>query len=244
MKKFLIFLICSLFTPLLFGYEVFVHQPGKKDGAMCQAVRIKDGWFMTAAHCVLPQCQFADCKAEIPPGIETPKQNIYFFNEAQTNNARYDIALINFNTVNKLPFFREQKILIIKNANFNEPKILNKRLRIYFSLGNNAGQISSQGTVFYGPKHKIIYTGEFGLFHGLSGAGVMTDNGELISIVSAVAGQGGSAKFSVFSVFDERVESFLRSKIPGLTFTYLDQNDFIEADEKANKEAFSLDNSK
>lgn len=241
MKKFFIFLIFCFCTPLLFGYEVFVHKTNEKNGSMCQAVRIKDGWFMTAAHCVLPSCLYSSCQAEIPPGIETTK--IYWPKEAESNRSSYDIALINFEG-NKLPAFREPKVLIITNTNFNEPKMLNKRLNIPYSLGQSVGQISSRGSVFYGPKHKIIYTGEFGLFHGLSGAGVMTDNGELISIVSAVAGQGGNAKFSVFSVFDDTVERFLHSKIPTLTFSYLNKNDFIEIDEQANKDAFSLDNSK
>ena len=239
MRKIFIFIIFCLLTPLVFGVEIFIHDPNQKEGSMCQAVRIKDGWFMTAAHCVLSVCKFSSCKAEIPPGLETTK--IYYHNEAQADNPRYDIAIINFES-KELPSFREPKILIIKNNNFDKPQILNKRLRIDYSFGVTAGQISSQTPIFYGPKKKIIYTRELGLFHGLSGSGVMTDGGELISVVSAIAGQGANGKFSVFSVFDEKVESFLRSRIPGLTFTTLSKKDFMELDEKANSDVFSLDN--
>lgn len=241
MRKIFIFIIFCLLTPLVFGVEIFIHDPNQKEGSMCQAVRIKDGWFMTAAHCVLSVCKFSSCKAEIPPGLKTTK--IYWHNEAKSDNSSYDIALINFEN-KELPTFREPKILIIKNNNFDKPEMLNKRLRIDYSFGVAAGQISSQTPVFYGPKKKIIYTGEMGLFHGLSGAGVITDGGELISIVSAIAGQGANGKFSVFSVFDEKVESFLRSHITGLTFTTLSKKDFMDVDEKTNEEVFSLDNSK
>ncbi|MCR5504799.1 MAG: S1 family peptidase [Elusimicrobiaceae bacterium] len=238
MRKIFIFIIFCLLTPLVFGVEVFIHVPNQKEGSMCQAVRIKDGWFMTAAHCVPSVCKFSSCKAEIAPGIETTK--IYSHSEAQPNNPRYDIAIINFES-KELSSFRGPKILIMKNNNFDKPKMLNKRLWIDYSLGAGGGQISSKLPIFYGPKKKIIYTGESGLFHGLSGAGVMTDSGELISVVSAVAGQGANGKFSVFSFFDEKVESFL-SRIPGLTFTTLNKNDFTEVDEKANSDVFSLDN--
>ena len=205
MRKFFVFFILCLLARSLFAIEIFVHKTNEKKGAMCQAVRIKDNWFMTSAHCVLPYCENSPCEAEIPLG-KTTKENISWPDKAKTSRTYYDIALINF------------------------------------YLGGQGGQIQSAGQLFYGPKNKIIFTREFGLFHGISGAGVLTNKNELISLVSGVAGQGSRGEFSVFPVFDEYVKGFLESKNLFLNYTYLNKKDFSEVPDQYKEKVYSLDN--
>lgn len=243
MRKFSLFLIFSLFAPLVFGLEIFVHKTNEKMGSSCQAVRLKDNWFMTAAHCVKPYCEYSSCEAEIPLIATTSKNNIHWLYKARTDKTYYDIALINFKDVKGLPSFNPPSVLIIENNKISEPKALNKNLTIEYSTLDGFGQMNSVGQVFYGSKRKIIFTKEFGLFHGISGAGVFTNNNELISIVSGVTGRGGNAEYSVFSSFDEEVEKFLRAvNIPGLNFTYLNKKDLYEIPEQEKEKAYSLDN--
>ena len=247
MKKILAVLLLSFFSVLCMGEEIFISKPGDKEGKSCQAVRIKDNWFLTAAHCVADICN-AECEVKMQiPGdiIETSQKNIYWFNERQGNNASYDIALMNFKDAKIPGKFKEPQILIVDNfIKFAEPKIIDRSLKIPFNLGGSVGEIASLNKIFYGPKSKIIFTADLGLFHGLSGAGVFTNNGELIAITSATAGRGDEIRFSVFSVFDERVESFLKSKIPSLYFKHVNRSDFTDVEKlKHNKEILiSLDN--
>lgn len=241
MRKFFVFFILCLIAPSLFAIEIFVHKTNEKKGAMCQAVRIKDNWFMTAAHCVLPYCENSPCEAEIPLG-KTTKENISWPDKAKTSRTYYDIALINFKDVKGLPAFTEPSVLIIKESDISTPQSLNRNLVINFYLGGQGGQIQSAGQLFYGPKNKIIFTREFGLFHGISGAGVLTNKNELISLVSGVAGQGSRGEFSVFPVFDEYVKGFLESKNLFLNYTYLNKKDFSEVPDQYKEKVYSLDN--
>ena len=254
MKKIFILSLFCLLAPSIFGVEIFVHKIGEKKGFMCQAVRLKDNWFLTAAHCVVPYCDGYNCEAEIPlPNgnvIKAAKQDISWLNDAKINKTYYDIALIKFDTSKySLPAYNPVTVLIIKDFNFDTPKILKRSLEITFSSVGEAGQILSRSPVLYGPNNKIIFTEEMGLFHGVSGAGVMTNKvsslgvRELISVVSGVASNGGAIKFSVFSVFDEKVKDFLRP-VSGLSFSYLTANDFSEVGERYKEAALSLDNTK
>ena len=248
MRKFFIFCLFFLFTVCVSGEEIFISQPGEKEGKSCQAVRIKDNWFLTAAHCVADICNIS-CKAEMQIDgqiIETTQKNISWLNERRGNKASYDIALINFKDAKIKEKFKEPQILIIDDfKNFTEPKILNRNLEIPFNFGGSAGQIMSVNDVFYGPKSKTVFTRDLGLFHGLSGSGVLTDKGELIAITSAIAGQGENIRFSVFAVFDGRVESFLRQKGPLLYFKHADISDFKDTanfSEEYKEILTSLDN--
>ena len=244
-----IFIICFLFlfTQFVFGKEIFISEPGGKEGKSCQAVRIKDNWFLTAGHCVSDICNTA-CEIEMQvPGdiIKTTQQNVFWLYEKRGNKASYDIALINFEGAKIGEKFKEPQIIIADNSlNFTEPKIINRGLKIKYNFGNTAGGILSRNQIFYGPKSKIIFTEDLGLFHGLSGTGVFTDKGELIAITSATAGKGANAHFSVFAVFDENVESFLRSKIPSLYFKHIGKTDFKDTDNKDKEISISLDNDK
>ncbi len=245
MKRYFVLLLFCVLTPVVFGVEIFVSKTGESSGSLCQAVRVKGAWFMTAAHCVVPSCKNSSCKAEIQVSgeiIEAQKQNIYWLNKARENKTYYDVALINFESAKKLPIYTETPILILKNIDFSVPKILNRRLGITYSLHGEVGQILSRGPVFYGPKNKIIFSEEMGLEHGISGAGVMTEKGEIISVVSAVAGQGGKVKFSVFSAFDEEVEKFLRSHIPSIKTKIANEKDFENVPEGDIAIVASLDN--
>ena len=95
----------------------------------------------------------------------------------------------------------------------------------------------------HNPNSKIIFTEDLGLFHGLSGAGVLTDTDELIAITSATAGKGNKIRFSVFPVFDEKVESFLVQNGLSLYFKHVNLSDFKDVTQ--NKEILiSLDNNK
>lgn len=244
-----VFIICLFFllTPFVLGKEIFVYRLGDKEGKSCQAVRIKDNWFLTAAHCVADVCNTA-CKIEMQSAdniIETSQKNVFWPNDWRKNNASYDIALINFKGAKIEEDFKEPQIIIADNSlKFTEPKIINRSLEIRYNLGNTFGGILSRYEVFYGPKSKTIFTQDLGLFHGLSGAGVFTDKGELIAITSATAEREIDTRFSVFSVFDERVESFLRQKMPTLYFKHLSASDFKNINEsKQDKEiVISLDN--
>ena len=239
MKRIIILSMLCLLTVSVFAEQIFISKTGSKEGSMCQAVRIKDAWFLTAAHCVMPYCQNSVCTAEMPAGneiITAKKQNIFWLNKSKANKSYYDIALINFEEYkSKLSSFSEPTVLIIKNLDFDIPQNLN---RTFLDIG----QLRSVGPVIYGPKNKIVFTDEFGLLHGLSGAGVMTNKGELISVVSAVASNSGEKRFSVFSVFDGEVESFFRSHIGFISFVYANKKDFSELDEARKKYAVSLDN--
>jgi len=241
MRKLSIFFVFCFFAPLIFGMEIFVHKTNEKTGSSCQAVRLKDNWFMTAAHCVKPHCEYSSCEAEIPFG-KTNKSNIFWLYKAKNDKTYYDIAVINFKDIKPLPAFTAPKILIIKDTEDSAPKGVNRSLSIVYSQMLAPKQLNSSGYVFYGPKNKIIFTKEFGLFHGVSGAGVFTDKNELISVVSGVTGQGENAEYSVFSVFDEKVKEFLNSHhIHGLDFTYLNNKDFYEIPEQEKDKAASLD---
>lgn len=244
MRKILIVLFLSFLSAFSMGEEIFIASPGDKDGKSCQAVRLKDNWFLTAAHCVTDVCNTAcEVKMQISDEIiETSQKNIYWLNERQSKNASYDIALINFKNAKITGKFKEPQILIVDNSlKFNEPKIINRALDIRYSFSHSVGGILSRQEVFYGPKSKIIFTADLGLFHGLSGAGVFTDKGELIAITSSTAGKGNDIRFSVFSVFDDRVESFIKQKIPSLYFKHISQTDFREVQQ--DKEILiSLDN--
>lgn len=246
-----IFIVCflSLLTPFVCGKEIFISNQGNKEGKSCQAVRIKDNWFLTAAHCVADMCN-TSCKVEMQIGIdiiETSEKNVFWLNEGRGNNASYDIALINFEGAKIDGGFKEPQIFIVDNSlRFTEPKILDRNLEIRYNFGNSAGGILSRHAIFYGPKSKIVFTQNLGLFHGLSGAGVFTNNNELVAVTSATAGRGDSAMFSVFSVFDERVENFLRQKIPALYFKHARITDFKDTGSSGqDKETLiSLDNNK
>jgi len=247
MRKIFIICLLSLLAPFISGKEIFIYRPGDEEGKSCQAVRIKDNWFLTAAHCVSDICNTA-CKIKMQIAgeiIETSQKNVFWLNERRKNNASYDLALINFQGAKIREDFQEPQIIIADNSlKFNEPKILDRGLEINYNFGNVFGGILSRYEVFYGPKSKTIFTQDLGLFHGLSGAGVVTDKGELIAITSATAGRGNNARFSVFSVFDERVESFLRQKMPTLYFKRLSSSDFKDLTKsKQDKEILiSLDN--
>lgn len=241
MRKLSVFFILCFFAPLLFGMEIFVHKTNEKTGSSCQAVRLKDNWFMTAAHCVKPYCEHSSCEAEIPIIGKTTKDNIHWLDKAQTNKTYYDIAIINFKDVKGLPSFNAPTILIVKDMGDLTPKVLNRSLSVFYSQMGAPGQLNSGRYLFYGPKSKIIFTKEFGLFHGISGAGVFTNKNELISVVSGVTGQDGNAEYSVFSVFDGEVKNFL-SPILGLNFTYLNSKDLYEIPEQEKEKAYSLDN--
>ena len=236
-----------MLAPFVSGKEIFIYRPGDKEGKSCQAVRIKDNWFLTAAHCVADICNTA-CKIEIQildSIIETHQKNVFWLNDRRKNNASYDIALINFSGAKIEEAFKEPQIIIADNSlKFDEPKILDRGLQINYNLGNSAGGVLSRREVFYGPKSKTIFTKDLGLFHGLSGAGVFTDKGELLAITSATAERETDIRFSVFSVFDERVESFLRQKLPTLYFKHLSSSDFKELNKsKEDREILiSLDN--
>ena len=239
-----IFLICLLFlfTPFVFGKEIFISEPGSKEGISCQAIRIKDNWFLTAGHCVSEICNIScDIKMQVPGGIiKTSQENVSWLYEKR-GKASYDIGLINFINAKKDDSFKEPQIIIFDNSlKFTEPKILKKNLKIPFNL--NAATVRNE--IFYGPKNKIIFTKDLGLFHGLSGAGVFTDKAELIAITSATASKGNEGRFSVFSVFDERVESFLKQKEPSLHFKHITSADFRDLDnlKEDKKILISLDN--
>jgi len=242
MRKLFLFCIFCCAAPLIFGMEIFVHSGNNNTGSLCQAVQIADTWFMTAAHCVVPYCASSSCEVEIPTGKVTGK-DVHWLNKAQTNKTYYDIAVINFKGVQGLPSGNYPSIVIVKDNDITEPKTLNKSLSVSYSGGVGEGKINSFGPLFYGPKNKIIYTKEFGLIHGVSGAGVFSGYNELISVVSGIAGQDSNAEFSVFSVFDEEVKRFLNSNnIPGLRFTYLDKKDFSSVTEQYKEKVYSLDN--
>lgn len=241
MRKLSVFFIFCFCAPLLFGIEIFVHKTNEKTGSSCQAVRLKDNWFMTAAHCVKPHCEHSSCEAEIPFG-KTDKSNISWYYKAKTDKTYYDIALVNFKDITDLSSFNPPNILILDNISAETPKVLKRSLSVVYSKMLKPGQLNSGGYVFYGPKNKIIFTKEFGVFHGVSGAGVFTDKNELISVVSGVTGQGGSAEYSVFSVFDGEVRDFLKSHVRGLNFTYLNSKDLYEIPEQEKEKAYSLDN--
>ena len=244
-KIFVIFLFC-LFASFTSGEEFFVSKPGNKEGKTCQAVRIKDTWFLTAAHCVADICN-TSCNVEMliqGKIIETSQKNVFWLNENRGNNASYDIALINFKNAKIPGEFKEPQILVVDNSiKFTEPKVINRTLQIPFDIHGSIGSITSINPVFYGPKNKIIFTSDLGLFHGLSGAGVFTDKKEIVAVTSATAGRGDEIRFSVFSVFDEKVESFLRQKLPSLYFKHTSLADFNQVDEsKVNKKILiSLD---
>ena len=245
MRKIFIFCFLFTFTPLIFGEEIFISQPGDKEGKSCQAVRIKDTWFLTAAHCVADICN-TSCEIEINIAgniLGTSQQNVSWYNEWRSN-ASYDIALINFKDAKIPGSFTAPTILIIDNSiKFTEPKIINRSLKIPFDMVDKAGTIMSINPVFYGPKSQIIFTRDLGLFHGLSGAGVFTDKGELIAITSATANKGQEVQFSVFSVFNEKVEEFLNGKGLSLYFKHVNLSDFRDITQ--NKEILiSLDNNK
>ena len=244
-KLFIICLFCAI-TPLVFGREIFISKPGDKEVKSCQAVQIANTWFLTAAHCVTDICNDT-CKIEMQiydDIIETSQKNVYWPNEWRSNSS-YDIALINFQNKEIAKGFKELQIIIIDNSvKFDEPKIIDRELEVRYNFGGTFSGILSRYDVFYGPKSKIIFTKDLGLFHGLSGAGVFTNRGELIAITSAVAGRGNNAHFSVFSVFDEKVESFLRQKIPTLYFKHLSSKDFRDVDNSGKEILISLDNNK
>lgn len=240
-KLFLVYLFCLL-APFVLGEEFFVSKPNEKEGKYCQAVQIANTWFLTAAHCVADICNDA-CEIEMNIHsniIKTSEKNVFWLNEWRSN-ASYDIALINFKDAKIPGVFKEPQIVIIDNSlKFTEPKMINRSLSIPF----NSGTINSWDNVFYGPLSKIIFTRDMGIFHGLSGAGVFTDRGELIAITSAAAGRGHEVRFSVFSVFNEKVESFLKQKGPALYFKHLSYKDFKDADETDKEILISLDNNK
>lgn len=249
MRKVFIFWLFCLFTICISGKEIFIFKPGDTEGKSCQAVQIKYGWYLTAAHCVADICN-SKCKVQMQIHgdiAETYQKHVYWLNEKRGNKSSYDIALINFKDLKTEDFLKDLQILIIDNSvKLSEPKIINRSLEIPFNFGENEGKVLSRHEVFYGPKSKTIFTKDLGLFHGLSGAGVFTNKGELIAITSATAGKGTEARFSVFSVFDERVESFLKQKIPTLYFKHISPSDFKESSNLfEDKEILiSLDNNK
>ncbi len=245
-KLFLVYLFCLL-APFVLGEEFFVSKPNEKEGKYCQAVQVANTWFLTAAHCVADICNDA-CEIEMNIHsniIKTSEKNVFWLNSKRIGNSSYDIALINFDSAKTSPDFKEHQILIVDNSiNISEPKILNRSLNIPFNIRGNVGEILSINDVFYGPKSRIIFTKDLGIFHGLSGAGVFTNKGELIAVTSAVAGRGSEARFSVFSVFDEKVKSFLKQRIPSLYFKHLSSKDFKDADTSDKEILISLDNNK
>lgn len=244
MRKFFIICLLLLFAPFVFSKEIFVSKPGSQDGISCQAVRIKDNWFLTAGHCIADICSTSSCEIEMQVSdgiIKTPRKNVYWLYEKHGKSS-YDIALINFENAKINDSFKEPQIIIFDNSlKFTEPKMIKRNLKIPFNFGGNAGNILSRNEIFYGPKSKIIFTRDLGLFHGLSGAGVFTDKGELIAITSATASKENEGRFSVFAVFDDRVEGFL-SKIPALSFKHITSSDFKNVNNEDKEILISLDN--
>lgn len=115
MKKYFIFLFAStLFLTMNTAldaasvYEIFINKQDSISGSKCQAVRLNDTWFLTAAHCVLPSCE-SKCEVRttlisnnmFEIALETKhnslgKKAVYTHPKAKENNSSYDIALINF----------------------------------------------------------------------------------------------------------------------------------------------------
>ncbi|MBO4707217.1 MAG: trypsin-like serine protease [Elusimicrobiaceae bacterium] len=245
MRKIFIICIFCLSASFIFGEEIFVSEPGNTNGTSCQAVRIKDTWFLTAKHCT-DICNIS-CNVEVNIAgniFKTSQQNVFWFKNRQGKNASYDIALIDFKNAKIPGSFKEPPIFIIDNSvRFSEPKIINRSLKIPFDINGNIGTVMSINPVFYGPKSQIIFTKDLGIFHGLSGAGVFTDKGELVAITSAAAGQGNNVRFSVFAAFDDKVKEFLSGKGLSLYFKHANSPDFKDITQ--DKEILiSLDNDK
>ena len=244
MKRFFIFCIFSLFNPIIFGENIFVYNPKNVKpgqnivGSSCQAVRLKGDWYLTAAHCVDIDCKDA-CVVEVYTEngpFRTTQENVSWLKSKSTKRSSYDLALVNFQDA-KIPVgsFKSPSILIIDKTKLNTPtpKILNKSLNI-----PSAG-LTSWGKVFYGPLSKIIFTRDVRLSHGLSGSGVFIGTDNLIAITSAATGRDWNTEFSVFSVFDDKVEQFL-GQVPSLYFKHITTQDFEDIDTLPKEEKNTL----
>lgn len=181
----------------------------------------------------------------------------FLHSKSKEDQISYDIALLtfkpekttyhykdkkNFQLLKKEDFFAKlnapQKLEFkeaIDGVNFptilelktKTPKVLNRILAVASVWDGQKEILNSEDYVFYSPSNNYIYTNNFGIRQGISGSGVMTNTGELIGIVSAVAhmqrtitmngtSQSYDIDFSMFSTFDDSVLSFLRFHIPGL----------------------------
>ncbi len=123
-------------------------------------------------------------------------------------------------TSGTIPFSQElkgqtpPKLLLLKTQT---QKLLNRVIMVPSIWDGSTHVLSSQkNPVFFSPKHKFIYTLNFGIRQGVSGAGVMTNHGELVGIVASTASlsQTGAVNavddYSFFAAFDDTVINFIK----------------------------------
>lgn len=106
------------------------------------------------------------------------------------------------------------KLLLLKTQT---QKMLNRIIMVPSIWDGSTHILSSQkNPVFFSPRHKFIYTLNFGIRQGVSGAGVMTNHGELVGIVASTASlsQTGAVNaidnYSFFAAFDDTVINFIK----------------------------------
>lgn len=178
-----------------------------------------------------------------------PKSNV------EEKNAAYDVALIHFKpSLSKIIYKNNEKgqsateeEFIQQLPNYNmftsayygrnippmlsveakEDSIIKKSISIASIWDGKRGVLKSTRPIFYSPKMHYIHTENFGVIQGISGSGAMTNTGELIGIVSALAEldyidrdskQKIHTNIIFIASFDQTVIDFIKQYLPTLTF--------------------------
>ncbi len=178
-----------------------------------------------------------------------PKSNV------DEKNAAYDIALIHFKPsvskiiyknnaigqsateqefVDSLPNYNMftsayygRNIPPMLSVNAKEDSVIKKNISIVSIWDGKRGVLKSTRPIFYSPKMHYIHTENFGVIQGISGSGAMTNTGELIGLVSAMAvldyvdknsGKQFRTNIIFIASFDNTVKDFIKQYLPQLTF--------------------------
>jgi V8-like Glu-specific endopeptidase len=98
--------------------------------------------------------------------------------------------------------------------------VLKGKLSVVPIWDGQSKRYTSFAPVFYSPKKQVLFTSHFGIVKGFSGAGVMTERGELAGIVSATGtlmrGTDKGPSYNFFAAFDDNAVNFIKSNIGGI----------------------------
>jgi hypothetical protein len=95
------------------------------------------------------------------------------------------------------------------------PKIFNRQIVVPSIWGGARQMLASHDTIYYSPANQYIFTDNFGIRQGISGAGVFTAAGELCGVVSSTgvlrqsSGDINALNYTFLTVFNEDVLRFI-----------------------------------
>ncbi|MDR0735056.1 MAG: trypsin-like serine protease [Elusimicrobiota bacterium] len=123
------------------------------------------------------------------------------------------------------------KLLVLRTET---AKIFNRQIVLPSIWGGARQLLTSHDTVFYSPKNQYIFTDNFGIRQGISGAGVFTASGELCGVVSATgvlrqsSGEGSinPINYTFLTVFNDDVLRFITRYAGNTASTTADINYF------------------